>query len=340
MVFAANGSKAYLGTSQGLAALDTSTNVVTLLDPFVGKVLAVSPDGNTIIESNAASAPDPVTGNIAPIEPRADHQRVVIFNPGTSFLQSFVLAGAAAASFTGDGFKGFISTNNGSGNVYVFSTFASFQTVSVAGSSADVTTLASGPFTFFANNGLQVMSTCNNVQLPTAANPPTQSTTIQFVQSFKNADVFVAVDSTGLDIETARVTATTPPIIIDSTNCAPNVAYSNQFVDFGLAFTARQLIVGTNVSAHIAVLPVGMSQVLVGIPGSGPGTIPLAAGGAEALSGSMTLDGNTLWVGVAGSNNVDRIDLLGSADNLQIATSFKKSDGTAAPPNIVAVKPK
>jgi hypothetical protein len=54
----------------------------------------------------------------------------------------------------------------------------------------------------------------------------------------------------------------------------------------------------------------------------------------------MTLDGNTLWVGVTGSNNVDRIDLLGSADNLQVATNFKKSDGTAAPPNIVAVKPK
>jgi len=366
MVFAANGSKAYLGTSQGLAALDTSTNVVTLLDPFVGKVLAVSPDGNTIIESNAASAPDPITGTVAPIEPRADHQRVVIFNPGNSSLQSFVLPGAVAASFTGDGFKAFVAADcshsnapvcpNTNTNAYVFSPFLSVQFFNLGNTiggmsntvanNVDVATLASGPFAFFANvaspnaTGLMQVSTCNNA----STNPPsaigTNTPNIQFVQSFKNADVFVAVDSTGLDIETATVTAL-PPSIIDPTNCAPSVTYSNQFADFGLgAFTARQLIVGTNVSSHIVVLPAGASQVLVGIPGSGPGIIPLAAGGTEALSGSMTLDGNTLWVGVAGSNNVDRIDLLGSGDNLQIATSFKKSDGTAAPPNIVAVKPK
>ena len=367
MVFAANGAKAYLGTSQGLAALDTSTNVVSLLDPFVGKVLAVSPDGNTVIESNAASAPDPVTGTMAPIEPRADHQRVVIFTVGNSSLQSFVLPGAVAASFTGDGFKAFVAADcshsnspvcpNTNTNAYVFSPFLSVQFFNLGNTigamsntvanNVDVATLASGPFAFFANvaspnaTGVMQVSTCNNA--PT--NPPsaigTNTPNIQFVQSFKNADVFVTVDSTGLDIETATVTALTTPPPIDSTHCAPSVTYSNQFVDFGLGpFTARQLIVGTNVSAHIVVLPVGMSQVLVGVPGSGPGSIPLAAGGTEALSGSMTLDGNTLWVGVAGSNNVDRIDLLGSADNLQVATNFKKSDGTAAPPNIVAVKPK
>jgi hypothetical protein len=366
MVFAANGGKAYLGTSQGLAALDTSTNVVTLLDPFVGKVLAVSPDGNTIIESNAASAPDPITGTMAPIDPRADHQRVVIVNVGNSSVQSFVLPGAVAASFTGDGFKAFVAADcshsnspvcpNTNTNAYVFSPFLSLQFFNLGNkigansntvaNNVDVATLASGPFAFFANvaspnaTGLMQVSTCNNA--PT--NPPsaigTTTPNIQFVQSFKNADVFVAVDSTGLDIETATVTAL-PPTIIDSTNCAPSVTYSNQFIDFGLGpFTARQLIVGTNVSSHIAVLPVGINRVLVGLAGSGPGTIPLAAGGTEALSGSMTLDGDTLWVGVAGSNNVDRIDLLGSADNLQIATTFKKSDGTAAPPNIVAVKPK
>ena len=367
MVFAANGSKAYLGTNQGLASLDTGTNVVSLIDPFVGKVLAVSPDGNTVIESNAAMVPDPITGVLAPLEPRADHQRVVIFNAGNSSVQPFVLPGAVAASFTGDGFKAFVAADcshnttpvctNGNVNAYVFSPALSLQffnlgntigaSSNTVANNIDVATLASGPFAFFANvaspnpTGLMQVSTCNNAPTSPPSAIATHTPTIQFVQSFKNADVFVAMDSTGLDIETATVTALTPPTTIDSTHCAPSVTYSNQFVDFGLGpVTARQLIVGTSVSSHIAVLPVGIGQVLVGLPGSGPGTIPLATGGTEALSGSMTLDGNTLWVGVAGSNNVDRIDLLGSADNLQIATSFKKSDGTAAPPNIVAVKPK
>jgi hypothetical protein len=43
---------------------------------------------------------------------------------------------------------------------------------------------------------------------------------------------------------------------------------------------------------------------------------------------------------VAGSNTVDQIDLVGGSDTTQIVTSFKKNDSTAAPPNLVAVKPK
>src|SRR5262249_5724480 len=234
-------------------------------------------------------------------------------NVGNGSVQSFVLPGAVAASFTGDGFKAFVAADcshsnspvcpNSNTNAYVFSPFLSVQFFNLGNkiglnsntvaNNVDVATLPSGPFAFFANvaspnaTGLMQVSTCNNA--PT--NPPsaigTATPNIQFVQSFKNADIFVAVDSTGLDIESATVAALTPPTIIDSTNCAPSVIYSNQFVDFGVGpFTARQLIVGTNANAHIAVLPVGISKVLVGLPGSGPATIALAAGGTEALSGS------------------------------------------------------
>jgi len=81
----------------------------------------------------------------------------------------------------------------------------------------------------------------------------------------------------------------------------------------------------------------GQPQVLVGIPGAGPGLIPLAAGGTEAVSGDMTLDGNTLWVGVAGTNTVHRINLGNSTDDLQIQLNL---NGTNAVPDIVAVRPK
>ena len=116
-------------------------------------------------------------------------------------------------------------------------------------------------------------------------------------------------------------------------------------IDFGLgAFTARQLLVGTNVGSHIVVLPKGINKLLVATPGTANGgTIPLASGATEALSGGMTTDGNIVWVGVAGTNNVDRVTLSTSADDFQLATSFKTDVGgtnSAAPPNIVAVKPK
>jgi hypothetical protein len=363
MVFNISGSKAYLGTSAGIASLDTTTNTATLLDPFVGKVLAVSPDANTIIVSNAASAPDSATGTVGPIESRPDHQRLVILSVSSNTVQSFVLPGAVAAAFTPDNLKAFIGVNcspnpcsggSGNGNVYVFSPVQALQTTPNIGAASDanfdVATLASGPFAYFANSaGLEVMATCNNAQQPIVNNPPTNSSTIQLVQSVKNGDMIVAVDSPGIDIETATVgpLATSFPFTFSAATCAPPVTYSNQFVDFGVgAFTARQLLVPTNGTggtngSHIVVIPAGINRLLVGVPGSGGGTIPLPAGATEALSGGMTLDGNTAWVGVAGTNTVDQINLTSNSDTLQIATSFKKSDGTTpAPPNIVAVKPK
>lgn len=348
MIFARSGAKAYLGTSAGIAVLDATANTVGLVDPFVGKALAISPDGNTVIFSNAAN--DPGTGQ--PIEPTGPAQRLVILNATNNTVQSFVLPGAVAAAFTPDGFKAFVAVNTG--NVYVFSPFLTLQTtLTVGGTNTDVTTLASGQFAYFANSaGIQVMATCNNVQQ--TSTPPVTSTP-QLIGSTQNANLIVAVNTTGLDIETAAVgpLTTTFPFTLSSTNCAPPASYSKQFIDFGLgAFTARQLLVPTNGTgvngdanngSHIVVLPVGMPQLLVAVPGgSGGEVIPLHTGGTEALSGGMTLDGNTAWVGVGGTNTVDQILLTNppsTADALQISTSFKKSDGTAAPPNIVAVKP-
>lgn len=340
MVFAKNGSVAYLGTSAGLVALAPSTNTVGVVDATVlGKVLAVSPSGNRVIVSNAAN--DPGTGT--PIQPVGPSQRVWVFNQGTSSTQSFVLPGAVAATFNTDAFRDYIVTNNGSGNIYVYSPVVSLQTVNIAGNSTDVAALPSGSFVYVANSaGLEVMATCNNVQQPTVNNPPTNSSTIQLVQHVENADQIVAVDSTGLDVETVTTNPLTPPLVISPASCAPGVSYSNQFLDFGIgAFTARQLLVGTN-AAHIAVLPVGNPHVLTAVPGGTPSVaaIPLAGAATEALSGGMTPDGNSLWVGVAGTNTVDLIDLVGGTDKNQVATSFKKSDSSAAPPNIIAIVPK
>jgi trimeric autotransporter adhesin len=337
MVFAKNGSVAYLGTSAGLVSFTPGSTTVTVVDATIlGKVLAVSPDGSTVIVSNAAN--DPGTG--LPIQPIGPSQRIWIFNQGTSSKQTFVLPGAVAASFDSDGFRDYVVTNNGSGNIYVFSPVLSPQTINVPGNATDVVGLPSASFTYIANSaGLQAISTCNNVQ---QASPSTNSSTIQLVQHVENADVIVAMDSGGLDVETATVTPLTPPMAIGPATCVPGVSYSNQFLDFGLgAFTARQLLVGTN-GSHIAVLPAGINKVLVAVPGGSPSVsaITLAGAGTEPLSGGMTPDGNTVWVGVAGTNTVDRIDLAGGTDANQVTTSFKKSDNSAAPPNIVTVLPK
>jgi trimeric autotransporter adhesin len=351
LIFAPGGAKGYMGTTAGIASLDTTANTVSLLDPFVGKALAVSPNGNTVIFSNAAS--DPGTGT--PIEPVGPAQRLVILSVSNNSVESFVLPGAVAAAFTPDSSKAYIAVNcapnpnpcaGGNGNVYIFSDFQTLQTTTNVGpgpANSDVATVAGGPYAFFANStGLQVMATCNNTQ---QGINPTITSNPQLLGATQNANIIVSVNATGLDIETATVGLLTPPLNLSAANCAPPVAYSNQFIDFAQGpFTARQLLVPTNMTGHIVVLPANMKQLLVAIPGGSAEVIPLTGAGAtQPLSGGLTLDGNTAWVGVDGSNTVDEILLTnppGTADTLQIATSFKKSDGTTpAPPNVVAVKP-
>jgi hypothetical protein len=159
---------------------------------------------------------------------------------------------------------------------------------------------------------------------------------VQLLGRVLNLNVIVALEATGVNLETVNVT---PPA---SGFCPANVATGNLFLDFGVGpFTAHKLLVSTN-GNHVVALPAGLNKILVaslGASGNTTSTIALPAGATEPANGDLVLDGNTLWVGVAGTNTVDRIDLLAGTDNLQIPMTFKQSDGTAAPPNIIGVKP-
>lgn len=337
MLFDRLGTTGFIGTSNGLASLNTATNAVTLVSPIpIGKVLAVSADGNQVIISNAAN--DPSTGT--PIDPFPSEQRVWLFDKANNTITTFILTGAVAANFDDDGFRAYVAASNG--NVYVISSLLSPQTVALGGVNTDVTQLPSGPFVYVANSaGLQAIATCNNVIQSTT--PPTNSTNIQFVQSVRDTNNFVAVDSPGIDFESANAANLAPPTTITQANCPGIITYSNNFFDFGVgAFTAHQLLVGS-AGTHIAVLPAGINKVLTLINANNVfsvGAVPLPAGATEALSGGMTPDGATLWVGVAGTNTVDRINLNTNADEVQIPMAFVKADGSPAPPNLVVIRPK
>jgi len=335
------GDFAYLGTDAGLVTLDMNGNTTTLVGANIkGVVLAVSRNGDSAIVANNA--------------PPLGQQHVSVFNRTSSTFQDLFIDGAVSATYDTDGFKAYITANTG--KVYVVSpanppNLTPVTLPAIGTSSGSIASLASDPFVFFANNpdGLDVIATCNDQKQ--AAGPPTNSTTIQLVGAVANSNLIVAVDNTGIDIEKVTVnsilSANPAPFTFNATTCAPPVSYSNQFVDFGLgAFTARQLLVpsngtgGTN-GSHIVVLPAGTPKVLVAVPGSSGAVIPLTGSGAtEAFSGGLTPDGNTLWVGVGGSNTVDEINLTSNSDTVQISPALKKADGTTATPDLVVVKPK
>ena len=335
IVFDPAGAHAFIGTDVGLVLLDPVAKAVALATTVpVGKVLAVSRDGNSAFISNAAN--NPATGT--PIEPVVANQRLWLFNAANNSVTTFIVPGAVAATFDDDGFRAYAVANNG--NIYVFSPQLSLATINIGGANLSATTLASGPFVYVANSaGLEVVSTCNNAQQPTANNPPTNSASVQLVGRVKNKDQIVAVDSTGIDFEIANVIPFSPPVTITAANCTPNVNYNNVFFDFGAgAFTARQLLVSSDAN-HIAVLPAGLNRVFVAVPGTGVSSIVLPAGATEPLTGGLTEDGNTLWLGVSGTNSVDRINLLTNTDEVHLPMSFKKVDGSPAPPDLVAIRP-
>jgi trimeric autotransporter adhesin len=335
LVFDRSGTTGFMGTSNGLAALSATSNLVSLISPIpIGKVLAVSADGNQVIVSNSAT--DPSTGQ--PIDNIPSEQRVWLFNKSASTITTFILTGAVAANFDDDGFRAYVAASNG--NVYVLSSFLSPQTISLGGANSNVTQLPSGPFVYVANSaGVQSIATCNNA--PQTTNPPTNSTTnIQFVQSVRNSHTIMALEPTGLDVVTAFPSDLTPPVTITPANCPGNVSYSNNFINFGIGpITAHQLLVGS-AGTHVAVLPAGLNQVISVVNVTNVAGIPLPAGATEALNGSLTPDGATLWVGVAGTNTVDRINLNSNVDEVQIPMTFKKADGSPAPPNLVVIRPK
>jgi trimeric autotransporter adhesin len=342
MVFNHAGTNAFIGTDVGLVVLDAAANTATLAaPPAMGKVLAVSPDGNKVIVSNAAD--DPATGN--PIEPTPANQRVWVFDLSAKTLTTFIAPAAVAAAYNEDGFRAFIFTGDGSGKMYVFSPLQTFQTltpVNLGSTSFDAVPLSSGQFVYVANSaGLQSIAACNET---VTTSPPTNSSNIQLVRRVDNLDTIYAVDTTasigGVDVITAAITPLTPPVTITPGDCAPNVTYNNNFVDFGFGpFTAHQLLVSSN-GVHAAVLPVGTNKVFTILNGNSPGVAQLPAGATEALSGGLTPDGTGLWIGVGGTNTVDFIDLRNNVDSIQVPMSFKKADGSAAPPNLVVIRPK
>ncbi len=330
IVIGTGGSRGFLGTDAGLVSLDPAALTVTLVDHAVlGKVLAVSANGNKAIVSNAAN--NPSTG--MPIEPNPANQRIWVFDSPSNTVQAFILPGAVAAAFDNDGFKAFIAVNNG--NVYVFSPVVTLQTLNPGGSPKDVASLASDPLVFLPNNSaVNVFVACNNAQLPDLA--PTSAP--QLVQPILNSDTIVIANQTGLDVETVTVTQNAPPTSVFCPNNT-NVSFSNNFIDFGLGtITARQLLVGT-LGVRAVVLPAGINKVLVGeLQGGPPVQITLPAGATEPLAGAIVPDINSMWVSVAGTNTVDKIDLINNTDVAQIPTTFKKSDNTAAPPNLLALR--
>jgi hypothetical protein len=321
MGFSADGTKFYVDTSSGLVSVDPFTNVPTLVDADpIGVILAVSQDGTKVIISNVKFQAD------------VPSQRLFIFDSSNNTLQTFILPGAVAAAFTSDGSKAYIgafdptAAASQQARVYVWSPVQTLRTIFGTGTPSSVAAVAAGPLMYMTNGStVNVLNVCDN---SFGTNMAT-NTTPQLVAAPKNSNTIVAVDQSGVDIETANLSNDTIG------QCPTPVSYTNEFQPFNISVNARKLLVANN-GANIAVLAAGLNQILAAIPGKGPFGIPLS-NGTEPVSGDLTLDGTNLWTGVAGTNTVHQVCIPCGTDVFQIQLNL---NNTNAVPDIIAVRPK
>ena len=134
--------------------------------PIAGKVLAVSPDGASVVISDTAGTPNQVdifscTGSGGAC--------------GSTSIFTLNVTGATAAAFSPDGLKVYIVAGS---NLYVFSKLDAVQTIALAAPATDVAFLPNGMFGYMAGGdpaGVSFLPICSDasstvgsVSVPTA----------------------------------------------------------------------------------------------------------------------------------------------------------------------------
>lgn len=293
------GTRLYLGADDRImtASLATSPPAVTSTANVSGKILTVSPDGNLVVLRSPAASPT----------------SVLVFSSSNNAVLSLSIAGATHADFSPDGQLLYISTPSA-----VWKWANNTTPVIISGGANDVGFLAQGSFAFLAGTGseVRVQQTCDNTQKTTVGTPSAPL----LVNSLPDATKVLTADASTLNavsVSTDGVTSvtTTPPI-----TCSTNLASATLTDTKATGFTPAQIIVAPNSTK--AFLPSATSaDVLAYTLGSGAVTpIALTATGAtHATTGGITLDSSSVFVGLAGSNTVERIDATALTDAVHIS---------------------
>lgn len=328
LVFDRQGSRAYLGTAKsllntkGLAVVTLGTGTaVTSITPVLnapGKVLAVSPDGLTIIIANADDT----------------NQVLVVTNPASAppTITALPIIGATAADFSPDSFKAYIVAGS---KLYVYSPQSALKTITLGGTASDVSFLPVGAFAYLAggsgSSAVTVRTTCTDAlaqTIPVSAVPA-------MLKAVPNNQQVLAVNPPGIDL----VNVTTTPV-----GCPPTVSNTKTTVNLNQGiFVPKQLIVSAD-SSRAYLLTTNLTSVLIfDLNTQVTSAIPLS-GNVFPVQASLTTSGKQLYV-IGSDNTVHVLDTVNSVDTTQISfpdgLCHAKGSTTVIPcnPELIAVRP-
>jgi Bacterial Ig-like domain (group 2) len=304
IVASPDGLNVFIGSYTGVMVYNT-TNGVSVL-PFNGKVLAVTPDGTTILVADR------------------DGNATYFYSNSNAAKVATALGVATAGTMTPDSQWGLSLV----GNTLVREGYnAALTATNLSYTPTNIDLLAQGSLAFVTSNSahsVDVRSTCNesDLQTLTASNPT-------FVQRIPNGNGAVVVDSPQIDVITTPQPSGTCPVVANSTLAGYNLGAGN--------FNPTQLLVAFD-SLNAWVITDQSSVLVFNLTNNSPSSIALA-GGVTPTSGGLTLDSSTLYVG-ASDGNVHRLVLSSLSDAQTIAPGLKDANSNTAIPDLVAVLPK
>lgn len=310
MRFNHRGTSLYIGTATGLIVLAPSTNTAAAPNTSLpGKVLAISPDDNTVLISDVTNG------------------KVYVYSPAAASNQitALSIAGATAANFSPDGVKAYIV---GNGSWSSWTSTATPVPQSVGGAANDVDFVATGAFGYIAGSGsgVGVRANCND---STQTNVGTSGVPTN-LRALPDGKHLLAVISPNIDVITATSDNAGCPPAVQNTASATAVNATPFGAPFG--FATPQLIITSNGSRAFVTSDQGGKLVGYDVVNNVSAPIQLLGGVTQTFTGGVTLDGKLLYVGAGGTNTLHKIDLTTNLDVLQIPMNFV--------PDMVAVQPK
>jgi hypothetical protein len=273
---------------------------------------------------------------------------VLIALPAAAVATTLSIANATAAAITEDGTKIYIVAGS---TLFIYNPGLPLQSIDL---SPDTASTSSQGIAFFATGAMAyvadltgndaVIATCKNAT-DAILDPVPVSGSPTHIAAVPNATAMVDANSPNIDEIDASSNGACPPVITPT----PPMPTSHGFPNVS-DFAAKQLIVApdsklaiilgdTCTTGTVAACSDSSHQgVLVyNLDSKQTSLIPLA-GGARAISGAVTPDSATLYLG-ASDGNVHRVDLNSGTDAQSITVALCPSVSGGCNPDFVVVRP-
>lgn len=311
MIFSADGTTAFLGSSAGLIVFNPTSNAVTnTITNVTGKVLAVSPT-----QPFKVIAADTSAGKL-----------FIYDSSGSGVVQTISIPNVTSADFDSDGSKAYIT--NGS-MVFEYTPALGLTPKTLNFSADGVAFTPQENLAYLGGQSILGLAPCNDTRVDGAA------AIANVLKPTPDGTHMIAAGSAGW----ADLTYT-----VNSNACPPTASNTVRTATFpAFVGTPTQITVASDDSnAYLTAFTGGSTAT--GIPfyhlaDGTTGVVALAGAGGPLFSGGITQDAHSLYVGIGANGGtggqVHRIDLTpstGPADAQQIDVSFN--------PEIVVVRPK